>query len=241
MDTLLTAWRATTPEDLLTNPLAGSAGQPHHFTSLLHKLHRRLPITIASIGSSIVSSYGGCTHPSAIHRDCLANSSSAHGWARDFFDQFNSTYPHPENRLLNLGVNGASIVPEYLACPNTVGLGPTDANPPDVVIFDPLTTEDTGQATYERFVRSLLTKHRSPPVLILLEFFFPFAHAATATFDVFDSRRADLKASPQPSLALRVGDGTRAASCACGGHDVQQSAEAKDAACTLADVTSKTR
>ena len=170
LEALLHAQRpAHTPIDLLTSPLAGTVGSHHHYQPLLHKMRRGLPLSIYAVGSSVVAAYGGCTVPSTLNPGCkdsvaLPMTQWSSGWARTFFDQLNASYPHPENALYNLGMGGGSILPVLLACPSSGFLEAA----PDIVIFEPSTTEDSEGATYERFVRSLLVRHH-PPLVLLFE------------------------------------------------------------------------
>ena len=235
---LLSSYRPLhTPIDLLTQPRAGSSGHAHHYAPLLHKLHRGEAISMVAVGSSVVAYYGGCTRPSSVHPVCSDESIDlthwSTGWARTFFDQFNATYPHPENALYNLGIGGGSNVPVLLACPSNTFV---DIQP-DIVLFDPLTTEDAEGTQYERFVRSMLLRH-PPPLAVLVEFPFPVILRPTVPAVQVD------KAAPG---TLRIHPLTRAASaCDCkeaamkdgGGY---KNGIAKSSDCTLGSKSSLLR
>ena len=172
-------WPSTVPQALLSRPLAGDAGAAHHFAPLLTKLQSGAPISMLLLGSSIAGVYGGCTGPAPMLSDgckCpkCCGTGCGHfeevGWARAFFEAFNSTWPHARHNLYNLGVPAGSLIPSIVSCPLTYL-----AFEVDLVLFDFLTTPD---GVVEQLVRMLLVRS-PPPLLLSVEFFVDLVDKAT--------------------------------------------------------------
>ena len=155
-------------------------GEPRLYQRLLVKLERGDPITVLTLGSSVVGAHAGCTHalPHLGKCPCPRCCGSrcgrwgGGGWGLKLLSYINASWPHPGHRLYNLGEPGGDFMPSLLACPKTYLT--FDA---DLVLLDFFTAYHKGVdvLTYERVLPltftaflsltahlSLLTSHCSP-------------------------------------------------------------------------------
>ena len=92
---------------------------------LLNKLNSGQPITVAAFGDSIVSAMGGCFqrdgyeeylhHQGAVPtpggpEERMICQNFPMGWLNNFMRQINTTWPHRDHLLINLGIPGKRAV-----------------------------------------------------------------------------------------------------------------------------------
>ena len=102
-------------------------GEPRLYQRLLVKLERGDPITVLTLGSSVVGAHAGCTHalPHLGKCPCPRCCGSrcgrwgGGGWGLKLLSYINASWPHPGHRLYNLGEPGGDFMPSLLACPKT--------------------------------------------------------------------------------------------------------------------------
>lgn len=109
--------------ELAARSAMANDGHCGNWADFRRRLNGGRPFNMLAYGSSIVGGYGGCTRAvpgvcdqSSCPNCCGLSCYPDRGWARDVFDEMNSSWPHADNALYSLGQPGGGLAETLSAC-----------------------------------------------------------------------------------------------------------------------------